>query len=146
MKPSLKKQSGVSFFVGFVFAIGLAISGMTQPQKILGFLNPENWDPSLIFVMIGALGIHFIAYPLAKKRTSPILDTKWHIPTRKDITTRLVLGSVLFGIGWGIGGFCPGPGIASLATGDLRVLLFVGAMIFGMILFKITEPFLKLRD
>lgn len=140
------KQNVVSFAVGFIFAIGLAISGMTQPQKIIGFLNPWEWDPSLLFVMIGAIGIHIIAYPLARKRTTPLLDTKWHVPTRKDVTTRLVLGSILFGIGWGLGGFCPGPGVASLASGDLRALLFVGAMVAGMILFKTTEPYLKLRE
>jgi len=146
MNLRLGKQNVVSFVVGFVFAIGLAISGMTQPQKIIGFLNPWDWDPSLLFVMIGAIGIHFATYPLIRKRTTPLLDTKWHIPTRKDVTTRLVLGSALFGIGWGLGGFCPGPGVTSLATGDFKVVLFVGAMIAGMILFKKTERYLKLRE
>lgn len=146
MSPRLGKQNAVSFAVGFIFAIGLVISGMTQPQKIIGFLNPWEWDPSLLFVMIGAVGIHIVAYPLVRKRTSPLLDTKWHVPTRKDVTTRLVLGSILFGIGWGLGGFCPGPGVTSLASGDLRAFLFAGAMIVGMILFKKTEPYLKLRE
>lgn len=145
MSQRLGMQNIVSFVVGFIFAIGLAIAGMTQPQKIIGFLNPTDWDPSLLFVMIGAIGIHILAYPLARKRTSPLLDTKWHVPTRNDITTRLVLGSVLFGIGWGLGGFCPGPAVTSLASGDLRPILFVGAMTAGMILFKQTEPYLKLR-
>lgn len=146
MSPRLGKQNVVSFAVGIIFAIGLAISGMTQPQKIIGFLSPWDWDPSLLFVMIGAVGIHIAAYPLVRKRPSPLLDTKWHVPTRKDVTTRLVLGSILFGIGWGLGGFCPGPGVTSLASGDLRAFLFVGAMIVGMILFKMTEPYLKLRE
>lgn len=146
MSTKLGQQNAVSFTVGFIFAIGLAISGMTQPQKIIGFLNPWEWDPSLFFVMIGAVGIHIVAYPLVRKRTSPLLDTRWHVPTRKDVTTRLVLGSILFGIGWGLGGFCPGPGVTSLASGDLRAFLFVGAMIVGMILFKKTEPYLKLRE
>ncbi len=119
---------------------------MTQPQKIIGFLNPWAWDPSLLFVMIGAVGVHILTYPLVRKRASPLLDAKWHIPTRKDVTIRLILGSSLFGIGWGLGGFCPGPGMTSLASGDLRVFIFVGAMLAGMILFKKTEPYLKLRE
>lgn len=136
----------VSFIVGFLFAVGLATAGMTQPQKIIGFLNPAEWDPSLLFVMIGAVGFHLISYPLIRKRASPLLDTKWHVPTRKDVTPRLMIGSALFGIGWGLGGFCPGPGVASLTTGDFRAVLFVLSMIAGMFLFKKTEPFLKLRE
>ncbi|MEK6773523.1 MAG: DUF6691 family protein [Bdellovibrionota bacterium] len=146
MKSNLSKQNAVSFVVGFLFAIGLAVSGMTQPQKVIGFLNPWDWDPSLLFVMLGAVGIHLISYPLVKRRSSPLLDTKWHIPTRKDVTARLILGSALFGIGWGLAGFCPGPALTSLASGDVRTVLFVGAMIFGMLLFRKTEPHLKLRD
>ena len=144
---SLRAQQNVSSFaVGFIFAIGLAISGMTQPQKIINFLNPWNWDPSLLFVMIGAVGIHIITYPLTKKRSSPLLDTKWYVPTRKDVTGRLIIGSALFGIGWGLGGFCPGPALTSLTSGDFRTILFVTAMLTGMILFKKTEPYLKLRE
>jgi uncharacterized membrane protein YedE/YeeE len=139
------KQNAVSFAVGLIFAVGLALSGMTQPQKIIAFLNPWDWDPSLLFVMAGAVGIHMFTYPLIKMRSSPLLDTKWHVPTRKDLTVRLILGSALFGIGWGLGGFCPGPGVTSLASGDLRVVLFVAAMIAGMMLFKKTESYLKFR-
>lgn len=146
MRPKLCEQNIISFAVGFIFAIGLAVSGMTQPEKIINFLNPWQWDPSLLLVMVGAIGIHIVAYPLVKKRPTPLLDTKWHVPTRKDITARLLLGSTLFGIGWGLGGFCPGPGVTSLASGDFRAALFTGAMIVGMILFKKTEPFLKLRE
>lgn len=146
MISAIAKRNSVSFVVGFVFSIGLAISGMTQPQKIIGFLNPWQWDPSLLFVMIGAIGIHIVTYPLVRKRQSPILDTKWHVPTRKDIAPRLILGSAIFGVGWGLGGFCPGPGITSLASGDLQAFLFVGAMIVGMIFFEKTQRFLKLRE
>lgn len=133
----------ISFIVGFFFALGLAISGMTQPQKVIGFLNPWEWDPSLLFVMIGAVGIHVVSYPLIRQRSSPLLDTKWHVPSREDVTGRLILGSAIFGWGWGLGGFCPGPAIASLTTGDLRTALFVGTMILGMMLFKRTEPLLR---
>ena len=146
MKSKIVSQNLISFVVGLLFAIGLAVSGMTQPQKVIGFLNPGNWDPSLIFVMLGALVVHFISYPIITRRPSPLLDTKWHIPTRKDITLRLILGSALFGIGWGLGGFCPGPGLTSLASGNLGSFVFVGTMIAGMILFKKTEPFLGMRE
>ncbi|MGZ5280268.1 MAG: DUF6691 family protein, partial [Pseudobdellovibrionaceae bacterium] len=146
MKANLARQNAVSFAVGLLFAIGLAISGMTQPQKVIGFLNPWDWDPSLLFVMLGAIGVHIISYPLVRRKSSPLLETKWHVPTRKDVTTRLILGSAIFGVGWGLGGFCPGPGVTSLATGDLRTVLFVGTMIIGMLLFKKTEPYLRLKE
>lgn len=146
MKATVNKRNAVSFFVGFLFSLGLTLSGMTQPQKVIGFLDLHAWDPSLLFVMLGAVGVHILAYPLIRRRSSPLLDTKWHVPTRKDITPRLVLGSALFGIGWGLGGLCPGPALTSIATGDLRIILFVGAMIVGMLLFKRTEPYLGLRE
>ena len=146
MNSSLIIQNAISFVVGFIFAIGLALAGMTQPQKIIGFLNPTGWDPSLIFVMLGAVGVHIVSYPIVKRRKSPLLDTKWHVPTRREITSRLVIGSSIFGIGWGLGGFCPGPGLTSLTSGDLRAVLFVAAMIAGMIIFKRTERFLPLRE
>jgi uncharacterized protein len=146
MNTNLGKQNIVSFIVGVIFAIGLAVSGMTRPEKIINFLNPWDWDSSLLFVMFGAVGIHLVAYPMVRRRASPILDTKWHVPTRKDLTARLFIGSALFGIGWGLGGFCPGPGVTSLASGDLLAVLFVAAMLVGMILFKQTEPYLKLKE
>lgn len=146
MKVNLAQQNIVSFFVGFLFAIGLAVSGMTQPQKVIGFLNPWEWDPSLLFVMLGAIGVHMISYPLIRRKAHPILDTKWYVPNRKDVTARLILGSAIFGMGWGLGGFCPGPGVTSLTSGDLRSVFFVGSMIAGMLLFKKTEPYLRLRE
>lgn len=146
MSPNLFKKNTISFLSGFIFAIGLAISGMTQPQKIIAFLNPADWDPSLLFVMMAAVGFHAVAYKLIRKRSAPILDVRWHLPTRKDVTPRLLLGSLLFGVGWGLGGFCPGPGVVSVFSGDIRALVFVVAMISGMIIFKKTQHFLKLRD
>jgi hypothetical protein len=146
MKSNLTKQNAVSFIVGLLFATGLAVSGMTQPQRVIGFLNPWDWDPSLLFVMLGAVGVHLVSYPLIRRRSSPLLDTEWHIPTRNDVTIRLIVGSALFGIGWGLAGFCPGPALTSLASGDIRSTLFVGTMIFGMLLFKKTEPYLRLRE
>ncbi len=146
MNTILAKQNIISFIVGFLFALGLAVSGMTQPQKVIGFLNPWEWDPSLLLVMLGAIGVHWVSYRLIRKKSHPLLDMKWHVPTRKDVTLRLILGSMLFGIGWGLGGFCPGPGVTSLVTGELRSVSFVGAMIVGMLLFKKTEPYLRLRE
>ncbi len=140
------KQNAVSFIVGLVFAAGLAISGMTQPQKVIGFLDPHAWDPALLFVMVGAIGVHSLSYTLIKKRSSPLLDTKWHVPGRKSLSPRLFLGSAIFGIGWGLGGYCPGPGFTSLTSGDVRAVFFVGAMIAGMLFFKMTERYLGLRD
>jgi uncharacterized membrane protein YedE/YeeE len=149
VRSNFIKQNGVSFIVGFLFAIGLAISGMTQPQKVIGFLNPWAWDPTLLFVMLGAVAVHALSYPLIRRRASPLLDTKWYVPNRTDLSTRLVLGSAVFGVGWGIGGYCPGPGLtslSSLAMGDARPVVFVAAMIVGMLLFKKTEPYLRLRE
>lgn len=140
------QQNAVSFLVGVLFSTGLALAGMTQPQKIIGFLNPWDWDPSLLFVMMGAVGVHILTYPLVRRRRSPLLDTQWHVPTRKDISARLLVGSALFGVGWGLGGFCPGPAVTSVSSGDLRTIAFVFAMIVGMLLFKKTEPYLGLRE
>lgn len=146
MKTNQAKQNAVAFVVGLIFAVGLVISGMTQPQKIIAFLDPWNWDPSLLFVMVGAVSVHALMYPLVRRRKSPLFDTHWHVPNRQDLTSRLVIGSALFGMGWGLGGYCPGPGITSLAAFDIRTVAFVGAMLAGMILFKKTEPHLGLKE
>lgn len=146
MNSALVRQNAVSFAVGFIFSIGLAVSGMTQPQKIVGFLDPWEWDPSLLFVMMGAVGVHAITYPIVRRRKSPLLDSTWHVPKRKDVTVRLILGSAIFGVGWGLGGFCPGPAVTSLPSGNLRAVIFVATMILGMILFKKTESSLKWRE
>lgn len=148
MREVLQKrlqQNAISFLVGAIFALGLGLSGMTQPQKVIGFLDPFSWDPSLIFVMVGAISVHAVLYPLVLRRRSPLIDIQWHVPTRNDITVRLVAGSAIFGIGWGLGGFCPGPGVTSLVTGDLRAVVFVSAMIAGMLLFNWSEKYLPLR-
>lgn len=145
MKRHENLQAMVAFLAGALFAVGLTLAGMTQPQKIISFLDPWNWDPSLLFVMAGAVGVHAISYFLVKGRKSPVLEQQWHIPNRKDITARLVLGSMLFGMGWGLGGYCPGPGLTSSVSGDVRALVFVATMIAGMLLFKVVEPHLKLK-
>ncbi len=140
------KNSIAAFVVGIIFAFGLGISGMTQPQKVVGFLDVfGNWDPSLMFVMIGAISVHFVAYKIIRKRKSPMLSPTWNVPDHNEITPALVIGAFIFGIGWGLGGYCPGPAIVSLASFDLRPVIFVVAMIVGMIFFVVLNKKLKLR-
>ncbi len=104
------KQSLVSLVVGFIFALGLGISGMTQPQKVIGFLDVfGHWDVSLMFVMIGAIFVHLIIHRLFSKRKSPLFSEKWHLPTKKEITPSLIIGSALFGFGWALAGYALGP-------------------------------------
>lgn len=141
------KNAVVSYIVGLLFAIGLGISGMTQPQKVINFLDFfRSWDPSLLFVMVGAIVIHYSAYFFIRKlRKTPLLDKEWHIPTKKDITPSLVVGSILFGIGWGLGGFCPGPAITSLFSFEIKPIAFIISMIVGMILFRIVDHRFKFK-
>lgn len=139
------QQALVAFIVGFIFSVGLGIAGMTKPQNVIGFLNPLFWNPSLIFVMVGAIAVHAISYPLIRKKNSPLFDVKFHVPERKDITARLVIGAIIFGIGWGLGGFCPGPALTSIASGDMRVFVFVAAMLVGMTLFISLEKYLPFK-
>lgn len=130
-------QIFVALVVGILFAIGLAISGMTQPQKVLGFLEfGPGWDPSLMFVMIGAIPVHALTYRIFIKRKSPLLDVQWHVPKSKEINKPLIIGSILFGIGWGLGGYCPGPGVTALGSGSSSAFVFVGAMLFGMYIYR----------
>ncbi len=139
------KRLGIAFFTGFIFALGLGISGMTQPGKVIGFLDVYNWDPSLLFVMIGAIGLHATLYKIVRNRRTPLLDTQWHIPERKDLTWRLMVGAAIFGVGWGLAGLCPGPALSSVASGNKEPILFVAAMILGMIAFRSVESYLP-RD
>lgn len=137
MKRNQILQIVVAFIVGIMFAVGLAVSGMTQPQKVLGFLRlGPGWDPSLMFVMLGAIPIHALAYRLFIRRSSPLLDVQWHVPTGKEITKPLIVGSLLFGLGWGLGGYCPGPGLTSMGAGSGSATVFVGFMLIGMFLYR----------
>ena len=122
---------------GFVFAIGLAISGMTQPQKVIGFLDVTGeWDPALAFVMVGAIADYFIGLRVTGQAQAPLLSDAFHPPQPGTIDARLLLGSVLFGFGWGLSGFCPAPALTSLTSGSLSVVVFVGSMVAGMWLFS----------
>ncbi len=125
------------FLVGLLFGWGLLISGMTDPGKVIGFLDLAGaWDPSLAFVMGGGVLVGLVGFTLAKKRTTSLLGSAMHLPTSRDIDRRLVLGSLTFGAGWGLAGFCPGPGIVAMGAGESKAALFVVAMIAGMLVFE----------
>jgi uncharacterized protein len=122
-----------SFVSGLVFALGLGISGMTRPVKVIGFLDFFGaWDASLAFVMLGAIAVYFVAYRSSRKMPSPLLAPDFSLPKRSDLDTKLILGAAIFGAGWGLGGFCPGPALTSLAAGAPAVVVFVAAMVVGM--------------
>jgi len=125
---------------GLVFGIGLILSGMTDPGKVIGFLDVAGrWDPSLALVMGGAVVVGFFAFRLAGRRGTTFLGGGLHLPQRRDIDLRLVGGSLLFGIGWGLAGFCPGPALVSLASGQQPAAVFVAAMLGGMLLYHAAE-------
>ncbi|MEZ4872121.1 MAG: DUF6691 family protein [Bdellovibrionales bacterium] len=129
-----------SFISGLIFAIGLSVSGMVNPQKVIGFLNIfGDWDPSLAFVMGGAVLFNFVFFRMILKRESTLLKTDFSMPVRKAVDKNLVFGSILFGIGWGMFGICPGPGLVNLFRFDPKILVFVLAMMVGMVLFRKTQ-------
>ncbi len=119
---------------GALFGAGLLVSGMTQPARVIGFLDVTRaWDPSLAFVMGGAVIVYAIALRwIRKHRRDPWFDLKFHLPTRRDIDPALVIGAALFGIGWGLGGLCPGPGLVAAAAGSVPAIAFIAAMLVGM--------------
>lgn len=127
---------------GLLFGLGLILSGMANPAKVLGFLDlAGHWDPSLALVMGGAIAIGIPAFALAKRRSQSLLGVPMQLPTARQIDRRLVLGSVLFGIGWGIAGICPGPALVLLGMASLKGLAFVLAMLAGMLMFAWAERF-----
>ncbi|WP_315127638.1 DUF6691 family protein [Comamonas antarctica] len=129
-----------SLLAGLVFGLGLLMSGMANPAKVLGFLDlAGHWDPSLAFVMGGAIAVGVVAFALAGRRTASLLGAEMRLPSARHVDRRLVAGSVLFGIGWGIAGFCPGPGLVSLGMGEVKALVFVAAMLAGMGVFELFE-------
>jgi uncharacterized membrane protein YedE/YeeE len=124
---------GIAVLAGVLFGAGLVISGMTQPERIVRFLDPlDGWDPSLALVMAGAVAVHGVAYAAIRRRARPWFDGAFHVPARSVIDARLVAGAAVFGIGWGLGGFCPGPGIVAAAGGSVSALVFVVAMLAGL--------------
>jgi uncharacterized protein len=123
----------VSYLIGLIFGIGISISGMANPAKVLNFFDVAGaWDPSLIFVMGGAVVVAFIGYRIVLRRTAPVLEARFQLPDNPRIDARLIGGSAVFGLGWGIAGFCPGGALPALGTGRIEVLAFVAALIAGI--------------
>ncbi len=130
------------FLAGLLFGLGLILSGMTDPGKVLGFLDLFGaWDPSLALVMGGAIAVGLCAFTLAKKRTRNLLGGAMFVPHNQHIDKRLVIGSLLFGAGWGVAGFCPGPALVSMASGQPKALIFVLAMLGGMAVYELLMRF-----
>jgi uncharacterized membrane protein YedE/YeeE len=140
LKDIAMQRRITEFFVGLLFGLGLMLSGMTDPGKVLGFLDLAGlWDPSLALVMGGAIAVGVFAFSLAKKRSLSFFGDALRLPTQERITKRLVLGSLLFGAGWGLAGFCPGPALVSMAGGQSKAALFVVFMLIGMGIFEVAE-------
>ena len=130
----------VAMFSGLLFGVGLMVSGMANPAKVLGFLDlAGRWDPSLALVMAGAIAVGAIAFLFAKRRKKSLLGLPMQIPANANVTLRLVLGSAVFGVGWGLAGFCPGPALVALGAGLPKAWGFVAAMLAGMAVFELFE-------
>ncbi len=129
-----------SLLAGLVFGLGLIISGMANPAKVLGFLDAAGqWDPSLLLVMAGAVAVGLVSFAVARKRTLSFLGAEMKLPTARHIDRRLIGGGLLFGIGWGIAGFCPGPALVALGMGESKAVVFVASMLAGMGIFELLE-------
>jgi len=128
-----------AFASGLLFGLGLIVSQMVNPAKVLGFLDIfGHWDPSLALVMGGAVAVSSLGYLVAKRRGVPVLAPRLEIPTRRDLDPRLIAGAALFGIGWGLVGLCPGPALVGLTFGPTEIFVFVAAMIIGMAVFRLV--------
>ena len=129
-----------SFLIGVLFGIGLLVAGMANPAKVLAFLDLAGaWDPSLALVMGGAIAVGLIAFRLAGQRKVSVLGEPMRLPTRRDIDRRLVFGSLGFGVGWGLAGFCPGPALVAFGALEAKAMVFVVAMLVGMAAFELME-------
>ena len=129
----------IALLAGLIFGIGLIVGGMTNPAKVLAFLDiTGDWDPSLAFVMMGAIAIGFFAFKSASKQSQSLLGLPMRLPDTRLIDLKLVIGAGLFGIGWGLAGFCPGPAVASVLIGGSAVWIFVASMLVGMLLFALA--------
>lgn len=137
----MKGQAVASFFCGALFAVGLALAGMTQPAKIVGFLDVfGKWDPSLVFVLASAVGVYYLTFQIITKRPTPIIAPKFMIPTRSDIDPRSVTGALIFGVGWAVSGLCPGPILTTLATATLPVFVLLVSMVAGLYISPLLWP------
>jgi uncharacterized protein len=131
------RRNLAALFSGIVFGLGLAISRMVEPAKVLAFLDVTGeWDPSLLLVMLSAVVVSFIAYRLTSRRTRPLLADKFFLPTKSELDRPLVLGAVIFGIGWGLAGYCPGPAVAALGLGTWEAPVFVAALAAGSLAYR----------
>ena len=134
----------ISLISGTLFGFGLALSGMLSPSKIVGFLDLfGNWDPSLAFVMGGGVLVTLFSFHFLLKRRSPLFAPRFLLPSKQDIDRHLLSGAAVFGVGWALGGFCPGPALSSLAYGNIEVFVFVGAMILGILAAKYATGYFK---
>ncbi len=135
-------QIFMALLAGLIFGIGLIVSGMANPAKVIGFLDLRgNWDPSLAFVMGGAICVGLVAFSAAAKRSKTLLGEPLRLPQAKHIDKRLVFGGLAFGVGWGLAGYCPGPALATLVIGNSKTIIFVTAMVLGMALFELLERY-----
>jgi len=129
-----------SLLSGLIFGLGLIVSGMTNPAKVLGFLDLAGvWDPSLTLVLIGAIAVGLVAFTVAKKRSVSLLGLPMHLPTARQIDRRLIAGGLTFGLGWGLAGICPGPALVLVGAGVSQGVIFVAAMLAGMGIFELLE-------
>jgi hypothetical protein len=130
-------RNASALLAGLIFGLGLAISQMVNPKKVLDFLDVTgNWDPSLALVMAGAVGVAMLAFRFVIRRGQPMFESEFHLPRMTKMDRRLLIGSGVFGLGWGIGGYCPGPGIAALSAGSVDALVFVAGMVLGSLLYR----------
>lgn len=135
-------QIFMALLAGLIFGIGLIVSGMANPAKVIGFLDLRgNWDPSLAFVMGGAICVGLVAFSVAAKRSKTLLGEPLRLPQAKHIDRRLVFGGLTFGVGWGLAGYCPGPALATLVMGNSKTIIFVTAMVLGMAIFELLERY-----
>jgi hypothetical protein len=134
------------YLIGLIFGVGISVSGMANPAKVLNFFDVAGtWDPSLAFVMGGALIVTFVGYRLVLRREAPLLASAFQLPTRRDLDLPLVGGAAFFGVGWGIAGFCPGGALPAIGTGRSEVLIFVAALMVGIIAAKTLQSALATR-
>ena len=130
----------VSVIAGILFGFGLALAQMTDPAKVIGFLDVTgNWDPTLALVLGGAVLVTLISFRFILRRAQPVFDVRFNLPTRRDIDSRLIIGAAVFGVGWGLAGLCPGPGVAAIAQGAWQPLVFVVGLAAGMLAFRYTR-------
>ena len=131
-----------TYLIGLIFGTGISISGMANPAKVLNFFDVAGaWDPSLIFVMGGAVVVTFIGYRIVLRRPAPLFDTRFMLPTRRDLDLPLIGGAAVFGVGWGIAGFCPGGALPALGTGTPAVFIFVAALLAGIVAVNLFRRF-----